>query len=94
MEKPFKIIFDLPLENSGHTLQLTAEVQVHHSVTYYVIDNFQFEKSRSRGGLPVLPKIEIEKVDEHGVPTWVHCDSKRSSMLSIAIGKAIEEHIK
>lgn len=92
MEKKFTIVFDLPLDHSAISVQLTAEAILHHSSPYYRIDSFHL-KNETKGSnkLSILPPVEIELMEEDGKTIWVHRDSKRSSALSVAIGKAIDE---
>lgn len=70
-------------------IRLTADVQLTHSTPHYIISNFHFKNNP--GGNALLNDINIMAIkDEKGI-TWVHTDSQKSTMLSLAIGKAIEE---
>jgi hypothetical protein len=92
MEKPFTVVFDFPLEHSQQSLKLCATVQLHHSSPYYVVDRFRLKDQVHDGkAVSLLPRVEIERIVQDGKQVWVDKDSKRSSLLSIAIGKAIEE---
>ena len=92
MEKSFTIVFDFPLEHSSMTLHLTATAQLHHSTPYYVVDAFHLQNAETgMDSLSILPSVEIERRMEDGKETWIHRDSGRSSLLSLALGKAIEE---
>lgn len=90
MEKSFAIEFDFPLERSAQTLRMKALARLHHSTPYYVVQSFHLADSKP-GGLPVLPPVEIELADQAGTKVWVHRNSGRSSLLSLVLGKAIEE---
>ena len=92
MEQPFEIKFDFPLAHSDQNITLKATVELHHSDPYYVIDNFRFAASKPKKSEPsVLPSLEIKRIKKGGGLVWVHCDSERESLLSIAVGKAIEK---
>jgi hypothetical protein len=70
-------------------IRLTAYVQLTHSTPHYIISNFHFKDNP--GGCSLLNDINIMATkDEKGI-NWVHTDSKKETMLSLAIGKAIEE---
>ena len=92
MSKPFTISFGFPLENSTEKIQITAMAELHHSTPYYVIDSFHFDgENYPPGAISLLPPVEIEYVQEEKKSLWIHRDSKRTSHLSLAIGKAIEQ---
>lgn len=92
MDKPFEIIFDFPLEHSSHIIPLRAVVELHHSDPYYVVSSFHFQaQSPVKGGLSLLPPVEIKYIKKGSRGCWVHNDSGRESLLSRAIGKAIEK---
>lgn len=79
----FNIRFDFRLETARLSIILEADVQEHHSATYYVITNFHIPGHHNR---TILPPISIRK--EKG--QWVHTDSGKATELSAAAGKAIE----
>ena len=92
MEQPFEIKFDFPLAHSDLIISLKATAELHHSDPYYVIDNFHFASVKPKRQDPsVLPSQELKQISRAGSTVWVHCDSERESLLSIAIGKAIEK---
>lgn len=92
MEKPFEIKFDFPLAHSDLSISLKATAEIHHSDPYFVIDNFHFASAKpSRTEPSVLPTQEIKQIRRNGSMVWVHCDSERESLLSLALGKAIEQ---
>jgi hypothetical protein len=80
----YSIDFVFPLESSHLSISVTADVEVHHSVTHYLVRNF-------RAGLkhdhPVLPDIAIKKLNGR----WVHMDSEKETQLSILVGNAIDQ---
>jgi hypothetical protein len=92
MDKPFEIKFDFPLEHSNYTIPLRAVAELHHSDPYYVIDAFNFvSQDPSKQTISLLPPIEIKYLRRGSkAGAWVHKDSERESLLSRAIGKAIE----
>jgi hypothetical protein len=95
MDVPFEIKFDFPLEYSSYTILLKARVQLHSSETYYLVDSFFFDKTSQPGSLiSILPDIEIQYLKTAKKGIWVHKDSERESVLSRAIGKAIEKSRK
>ena len=79
----YSIAFEFRVDNSKLIVPLTAEVEVHHSETYYVVKNIQ---TATAGRRPVLPDLKVKK--EKG--RWVHLDSEQESDLSVQIGKSIE----
>jgi hypothetical protein len=79
----YSIAFDFRVDNSKLIVPLTAEVEVHHSETYYVVKNIKTEAAGKRS---VLPDLTVKK--ENG--RWVHLDSEQESHLSIQVGKSIE----
>lgn len=83
----FNIDFDYALSQSV-IIQITASVQLHRSVPHYHISNFHFKENP--GGHSLLPDIDIMAVKEENNITWVHTDSFKETILSMAIGKAIE----
>ena len=92
MEKPFEIKFDFPLAHSDLFISLKATAELHHSEPYFIIDNFRFASAKPRKNDPsILPAQEIKETRRGNVRTWVHCDSERESLLSLAIGRAIEK---
>jgi len=78
----YSIAFNFKLEDSDRFVTLTAQIEKHHSKTYYTVKDFRSHPSQNRS---ILPDIMIKKVKGR----WVHCDSEKESNLSIAIGKAI-----
>lgn len=94
MDKPFAIHFEFPVEHSGFTVAVKATAQLHHSEPYYVVHAFHLANSKSPGPVPpisILPAQEIKYLKKGNTGSWVHKDSERESMLSLALGKAIEE---
>jgi hypothetical protein len=91
MSQPFEIRFDFPLAHSSMTISLRATAELHHSDPYYVVDHFHFESAKSRNGEPsLLPPLELKKIQRGSSYVWVHRDSERESLLSVAVGKAID----
>lgn len=89
MSQPFEIRFDFVLAPSDLIIPLEAIATLHHSEPYYVIDHIYVERTRHPDH-PVLPSFEIKEIQREGANIWVHCDSEKESLLSIAAGKAIE----
>lgn len=74
------------------TLSLTANVQLLHSTPHYLVSNFHFKNNP--GGTPLLNDINIIAVKNKGKISWMHMDSRKETVLSMAIGKAIEANSK
>jgi hypothetical protein len=91
MEEPFKIKFDFPIANSDVMVSLSATAQLHHSIPYYIVEGFSFPNSKQGESVSVLPPQEVRLLKKGKLRIWVHKDSERESLLSQAIGKAIEE---
>ena len=91
MEKPFTIQFEFPVAHSTFTVTLNATAELHHSDPYYVISGFQYaDGNHPNAAISVLPVQEIKRLRKGGKSVWVHRDSERESLLSLALGKAIE----
>ena len=91
MSQSFEIKFDFALAHSDLTISLRATAELHHSDPYYVVDNFHLANSpRKNDELSIIPAQEIKQVTRGDTKVWVHKDSERESVLSLAIGKAIE----
>ena len=91
MNSPFEIRFEFPLAYSEVTVSLQAKATLHHSVPYYVVENFRFAGSNGNYEPSILPSQEIQKIKRGETPVWVHKDSQRESQLSIAMGRAIDK---
>jgi len=95
MNQPFEIKFDFPLAHSDLIVSLTATAELHHSTPYYKVDHFYFNRLQPEtDDLSVLPAQEIKKILRGKTTVWVHKDSERESLLSLAIGKAIDASLK
>lgn len=92
-EYPFKIQFEFPLNGSDVVLPLKAIVQLHRSDPYYRISGFEYvppANRQRRTNLSLLPPQEIRLELKGGKRTWVHLDSGKETLLSMAIGLAID----
>lgn len=95
MEQPFEIYFDFPLANSDLVISLKAIVEIHHSDPYYVIDHFHTASTEAgRNDPSMLPPQELKRIERGDTNVWVHKDSERESILSLAIGKGIEAALR
>ena len=95
MKKPFEIIFDFPLADPDFMITLKATAELHHSDPYYVVDDFHLLNARSpKYESSILPPQEIKLIREGIEQLWVHKDSGRETLLSMALGKAIEKAVK
>jgi hypothetical protein len=79
----YSIAFNLQVGDSNMVVPLTADVEVHHSETHYVIKNIKAGSHRRES---VLPDLKIKKVNG----LWVHIDSEKESHLSRQVGNSIE----
>lgn len=79
----FSIRFDFLVEPARLNIILEADVQEHHSQTYFVVNNFRIP---GQGGRSVLPEIRIRREGNQ----WVHTDSGKATELSATVGRAIE----
>ena len=84
----FDVDFDYSL-SENITIHLTAKVELHHSVPHYIISDFHFKENP--GGSPLLNDIDIMATKTSKGISWLHSDSRKETVLSNAIGKAIEE---
>lgn len=94
MEQSFEIRFDFSLSSSDLIIPLSAIAELHHSDPYYRVDNFRFADAQHHHASPVLPAIEIKKMQQGAITSWVHRDSEKETMLSMAAGNAIEKTLK
>jgi hypothetical protein len=79
----FPIAFNFQVDDSKLIVPLIAEVEIHHSQTYYIIKNIRKRTGRTGS---ILPDLTIKK--KNGL--WVHTDSEKESFLSVRVGKSIE----
>jgi hypothetical protein len=79
----YSIAFHFQVEDSKLIVPLIAEVEVHHSETFYVIKNIRTGRDRQGS---ILPDLTIKRKNGR----WVHIDSEKESLLSIQVGKSIE----
>jgi hypothetical protein len=84
----FDVDFDYAL-SENITIRLTANVQLHHSIPHYVVSNFRFKNNPQ--GSPLLDDVNIVAISNKKGISWVHADSRKETVLSMAIGKVIEE---
>jgi hypothetical protein len=92
MSQPFEIQFDFPLAPSNLIIPLKATAELHHSEPYYRIENIRVAGANPGADLaPILPEFEIKRIEQDSSVIWVHCDSGKESLLSIAAGNAIEK---
>jgi hypothetical protein len=83
----FSVDFDYAL-SENNILQLTATVQLKHSSPHYYISNFHFRDNPHSHSF--LRDIDIMAIKEKDRIKWVHTDFCKESLLSMAVGKAIE----
>ena len=92
MKRTFDITFDFSLSSSDFVVRLRAKAEEHHSIEYYVVTDFHPVNAAINSKQPSsLPRQEIRRMKNSNGHSWVHCDSGKETMLSIAIGKAIDE---
>jgi hypothetical protein len=95
MSKPFKIKFDFPVADSKLRISINATAELHHSEPYYVVTDFHLEKEKNPAMQPsIFPDQEIKQIKLDASGVWVHKDSGRESLLSLAIGEGIEKSLK
>ena len=83
----YTVRFEFPVDAARLNVILEADVQEHHSDTYYVVSNFRIP---GHGNRPALPSIKIRRQND----VWVHTDSGQATDLSAAVGRAIEARAK
>lgn len=79
----FTICFDFLVDTARVSIPLEADVQEHHSETFFIVRNFRIPGHSNH---QILPEITIRQRKGQ----WVHTDSGKATDLSMAIGKAIE----
>ena len=95
MSKPFEIKFDFPVADSTLRIPINAIASLHHSEPYYHVSNFHLEKEKHPAAQhSIFPDQEIKYVKHNSSGAWVHKDSERQSLLSLAIGEGIEKALK
>ena len=85
INKNYSISFNFRLDQSSLTIPLTADIEVHHSDTFYVVKNFRTRSQKERS---ILPDVRIKKANG----MWVHCDSGKETTLSMEVGEAIDKY--
>jgi len=85
INRTYSIAFNFRLDNSNLTIPLNADIEVHHSETFYVVKNFRTPSQEERS---ILPDVRIKKVNG----MWVHCDSGKETTLSEEVGIAIDRY--
>ncbi|HEX5154404.1 MAG TPA: hypothetical protein VFW07_23320 [Parafilimonas sp.] len=83
----FDVDFDYALSEKV-TIRLTANVQLRHSTSRYIVSNFRFKNNLH--GSPPLDDVNIIAIRSKKNSSRVHVDSRKETELSMAIGKAIE----
>ena len=86
----FDVDFDYAL-SENITIHLTADVQLQHSIPHYIVSNFHFKENPD--GSPLLNDIDIMAIKTSTGISWLHSDSRKETVLSMAIGNAIEKKI-
>jgi hypothetical protein len=95
MKQPFEIEFDFPLVGSELIISFKATATLHHSDPYYLVEDFHNASIRPHKDDPsVFPTQEVRQVNRSSSCVWVHKDSDRESLLSLAIGKGIENALR
>ena len=84
IQDSYFIEFDIRLEKTPIFLHLTALVEPHHSIPYYVVSNFRTSHQKEGS---ILPSMQIRKKKGQ----WVHLDTGKTTQLSEVVGKAIDE---
>jgi hypothetical protein len=84
----FNIEFDYTLSDEI-TLKLTAIVELQHSMPHYYVTDFHLKNHPLHAEF--LPDIDIMAIKINDGIKWIHTDSCKETVLSAAIGKAIEE---
>ena len=85
INRTYTIGFNFRLDHSNLTIPLTADIEIHHSETFYVVKNFRTKSQRERS---ILPDMRIKKANG----MWVHCDSGKETTLSMEVGQAIDKY--
>jgi hypothetical protein len=85
--KSFIINFQFPYPSKDGYIDMSADVEKHHSETYYIVNKFRLDPHKS--GDAILPPISIKKVS--GI--WVHKDTNKETELSLLVGMAIDKVI-
>jgi hypothetical protein len=86
-QNSFSVEFNYALSDTI-TLKLTASVELKHSLPHYNVSNFHFKNHSS--GTSLLPDIDIMAIRRNNEISWIHTDSYKETLLSMAVGKAIE----
>jgi len=95
MSKPFEIKFDFPVADSTLKISINAIASLHHSEPYYLVTDFHLEKEKHpTAQYSIFPDQEIKYVKHNSSGAWVHKDSERESLLSLAIGEGIEKALE
>lgn len=92
MRKPFVIEFDFPLENTSVKIHLRAITEPNAKENSFLVHSFCSSSVVSEDPRKfLLPCQHIMYVNNQGTRNWVHTDSQKETLLSMAIGEAIEK---
>jgi hypothetical protein len=92
MKEAFEIIFDFSLAPSNFVVTLRAKVELHRSGQHYLVSDFHPVHTKPGNNHPSsLPPQEVKRIKTKRGHSWVHRDSDKETLLSIAIGKAIDD---
>ncbi|MBS1597359.1 MAG: hypothetical protein JST75_03980 [Bacteroidetes bacterium] len=97
MEKrSFAIRFEIWLVKSNKLFAMQAIAQPAKADHSYLIHSFsssqKFNQDKIVSEKLALPYLSIQRVERNGKKIWVHNDSGKETMISVAIGKAIDSH--
>ena len=97
MEKQsFVIRFEFWLLNSDKLLTMEAIARPDKTEHSYLIHSFhnspKLQGDQISNEKLVTPYICIRRIERDGQKVWVHGDSGKETIISAAIGKAIESH--
>ncbi|HEV8284517.1 MAG TPA: hypothetical protein VGQ09_09410 [Chitinophagaceae bacterium] len=92
VNQSFEIKFDFPVDDSGLAISLSAQVHPNDNEPFYLINDFHIIISGVvKDDSSALPPQEIKMIVRNSKCLWVHRDIERETLLSVAIGKEIEQ---
>jgi 1,2-phenylacetyl-CoA epoxidase PaaB subunit len=95
-KRSFVIQFDIWLVKSNKVLTMQAVAQPGKNEHSYFVHSFsnslKIQHDASVNGKLTLPYMSIQVAERDGKKIWVHAKSKKETVISSAIGRAIELH--
>jgi len=81
--KSLLISFEFQLDHGAIAVSLQAEVDIHDDPPCHIVRNIRSSRNAKASAIPAIKLMKKGSL-------WVHADSKKSTELSVCIGRAID----